>query len=143
MTDVLSKEQRSKLMSRIRSHGSKMEMKMEKALRENSVEFVYQPKIFGKPDFLVPPRIVVFCDSSFWHGRNWKKLKNQLQEGYWTSHIGQNRKRDELVSAKLKSDGYSVLRFWDTQINTQIEQCVKKIKRALDDQKQTIRESRK
>lgn len=52
MPDVFSKEKRSEIMSRIRSKGTKIELKMKKALEENDLEFQYQPKMVGKPDFL-------------------------------------------------------------------------------------------
>jgi DNA mismatch endonuclease (patch repair protein) len=128
MPDIFTKEKRSKIMSGIRSKGSKIEVKMMKALEESDLESEYQPRIFGKPDFLICPNIVVFCDSSFWHGRNWKKIKRRLREGYWQEHIEKNRERDKIVNIGLKKAGYVVLRFWDTQIEKDIGSCIKKIK---------------
>jgi DNA mismatch endonuclease, patch repair protein len=128
MPDVFTKSKRSEIMSKIRSKGSKIEINMQEALEENKIEFEYQPKIFGKPDFFVSPKIVIFCDSSFWHGRNWKILKLQLKEGYWREHIENNKKRDKIVNKQLKKDGYTVLRFWDTEINQNIDSCIAKIK---------------
>ena len=114
-------------MSKIKSKGTKIEITMMKALEEKSLRFEYQPKIFGKPDFLVYPNIVVFCDSSFWHARNWSKLKLQLTEGYWREHIEKNKKRDKVVNIRLKKIGYVVLRFWDSQIEKDLDSCVKEI----------------
>ena len=127
---MFTKEKRSEIMSRIRSKGSQIERAMMKALEENNLKFEYQPKIFGKPDFLVHPNIIVFCDSSFWHGRNWKKLKSQLKEGYWVEHIKKNKKRDSIVNNRLKEMGYVVLRFWDDEINKKIDSCIARIKDA-------------
>jgi DNA mismatch endonuclease (patch repair protein) len=131
MPDMFSKKKRSEIMSRIRSQGTKIEVKMEKALEENGIEFTYQPKMFGNPDFLIPPNIIVFCDSSFWHGRNWSKLKSQLSKAYWRDHIERNRKRDRAVNAHLRKEGYLVLRFWDDQIDKRIERCIKRIEKAV------------
>lgn len=131
MPDVFTKEKRSEVMSKIRSRGTKIEMKMKKYLGENNIEFIYQPQIFGKPDFLIPPKIVIFCDSSFWHGRNWSKLRHQLSKEYWIEHIMQNRRRDKKVDTKLKEDNYIVLRFWDDQIEKRIDKCIEKIKRNI------------
>jgi DNA mismatch endonuclease (patch repair protein) len=128
---MFTKEKRSEIMSKIRSKGTKIEVKMMKAVEESSLEFVYQPKIFGKPDFLIYPNIVIFCDSSFWHGRNWKKLKLQLKEGYWQEHIQKNKKRDKAVNCQLKKNGYIVLRFWDNQIEKKMDLCIAKIKDAI------------
>lgn len=128
MPDVFTKEKRSQVMAKIRSKGSKIEVKMKEALDENKISYEYQPKLFGKPDFLVKPKIVIFCDSSFWHGRNWKKLKTQLKEGYWQQHILKNRQRDVMVNRTLRKRGYTVLRFWDVEIQKDIDGCMRRIR---------------
>jgi DNA mismatch endonuclease (patch repair protein) len=127
MSDVFTKKKRSEIMSRIRSKGTKIELRMKQSLEENDLKFEYQPKIFGKPDFLIPPNIVVFCDSAFWHGRRWNRLKPQLKKGYWQEHINNNRKRDRLVNQTLRKEGYVVLRFWDEDIEKHIDKCLEKI----------------
>jgi DNA mismatch endonuclease (patch repair protein) len=127
MPDVFTKEKRSQVMARIRSKGSKIEMKMKEALDEHEITYEYQPKLFGKPDFLVKPRTVIFCDSSFWHGRNWKKLKKKLRKRYWKDHIRKNIERDALVTETLRNQGYAVLRFWDDEIKKNLEECIKRI----------------
>ena len=127
MPDVFTKKKRSEVMSKIRSKGSKIEMKMKGMLEEHKISYEYQPKLFGKPDFLIEPNIVVFCDSSFWHGRNWGKLQKQLKKGYWQNHIRKNIERDNLVNATLKNQGYIVLRFWDDEIGKNPEACIRRI----------------
>jgi DNA mismatch endonuclease (patch repair protein) len=131
MPDIFTKEKRSEIMSRIRSRGTRIELKMKDALEKADIEFQYQPKLFGNPDFLIAPDIVVFCDSSFWHGRNWHKLQKQLSRD-WLDHIQRNRKRDRLVNKTLKGKDYIVLRFWDTEINGNIEKCIARIKHSVD-----------
>jgi DNA mismatch endonuclease (patch repair protein) len=68
---------------------------------------LFEPKMFGNPDFLIQPNIIVFCDSSFWHGRDWSSLRKRLPQGYWREHIERNRKRDRLVNAHLKKRNYA------------------------------------
>ena len=131
MPDVFTKKKRSEVMSKIRSKGTKIELSMKKALEEEKIEFLYQPKIFGKPDFLIIPSIAVFCDSSFWHGRQWQGLKKRLSVGYWRDHIERNRKRDRFVNSQLRSEGYIVLRVWDYEIIKSMDKCIKKIKDTL------------
>lgn len=130
MPDVFTKKKRSEVMSKIRSKGTKIELDMKTALENSRIEFKYQPKMLGKPDFLVPPDMVIFCDSSFWHGRHWETLRLRLHEGYWFNHIRKNRLRDRKVRTELRKQGYTVLRFWDTEIEKNIETCIKKIKGA-------------
>ena len=130
MPDVFTKEKRSEIMSKIRSKGTNIERKLKAALEESNITFEYQPKLFGKPDFLISPNLVVFCDSSFWHGRNWKRLKPRLKEGYWREHISKNRERDVAVNKFLAQKGYIVLRFWDNEIIDDVEKCLEKIQAA-------------
>jgi DNA mismatch endonuclease (patch repair protein) len=128
MPDIFGKEKRSEIMSKIRSKGTGIELAFKRALEKSDLEFEYQPKIFGKPDFLVYPNIAVFCDSSFWHGRNWKKLKPKLKQGYWQKHIKKNIGRDRIVNRRLKESGYVVLRFWDDQIEKGLDSCITRIR---------------
>ncbi|MFC1507190.1 DUF559 domain-containing protein [Thermoproteota archaeon] len=124
---MFTRKKRSEIMSKIKSQGTKIELKMKEGLDTNRIKYEYQPHIFGKPDFLIFPNILVFCDSSFWHGRNWLQLKKQLSKKYWFDHINKNRLRDKKVNAALRKKGYIVLRFWDDAIEKYFEKCIKKI----------------
>ncbi len=133
MPDRFTKQKRSEIMSKIRSKGTKIELTMKKALEEAGIEFEYQPRMFGRPDFLVFPKIAIFCDSSFWHGRNWKSLKRQLPSAYWQNHIRENIKRDKLVNTELSRSRYVVMRFWDDDIEKNLHCCVEKIRRNISE----------
>jgi len=134
--DGFSKAQRSLLMSRIRSRNTSIDLAMKKLLRKAGIPSKMYPKMVGNPDFLIGEKVVVFCDSGFWHGRNWRKLKTQLGRGsnasYWVAHIARNRNRDRQVNATLQELGYRVLRFWDRQIFDKPEQCSTRIKTAVE-----------
>jgi len=134
-TDRFSKAKRSWIMSRIRGRNTKLDLAMKKLLSKGGVKFKMYPRIDGKPDFLVGRNIALFCDSSFWHGRDWTKLKRKLESGsnpsYWVNHISQNRARDRSVNRQLRRQGYRVLRFWDTTIFREPEHCVKEIRSVL------------
>jgi DNA mismatch endonuclease (patch repair protein) len=132
MPDMFTKEKRKEIMSKIRSKGTKIELKMQSALMENEITFQYQPKMLGNPDFFIPPKIVVFCDSSFWHGRDWGKLGKKLPSGYWYNHIKRNRKRDKIINSLLKKNEFYVLRFWDDEIEKEIDKCIEKIRRTME-----------
>ena len=135
MTDIFSKAKRSEIMSRIKSKNTKLEIYTSKLLRKNKLKYKSQPKIFGNPDFLIEGKIVIFCDSTFWHGRNWRSLKKRLQKGnnpeYWVNHIQKNRIRDKKVTKELTQLGYIVLRFWDKDIFKKSEWCIEEIRKKL------------
>ena len=128
MPDVFSRRKRSEVMSKIRSKYSRLDRKMEELLRASGLEYEMYPRILGNPDFLVSPNLAVFCDSSFWHGRDWKRLRKKLLRSprpkYWVDHILRNRRRDRTISKKLRQAGYIVIRFWDDQILEHPEECI-------------------
>lgn len=134
MPDIFSKSKRSEIMAKIKSKRTKLDLTMKKILDESNISYVMYPKIYGKPDFQIAD-LAIFCDSSFWHGKNWVKLKKKLEIGnnanYWVKHIQKNRNRDRLVTKKLMLEGYNVVRFWDIDIYKKPELCVEKIKKLL------------
>ena len=135
-TDVFSKEKRSDVMRRIKNRDTGIELATAEILRQANIGHESHPEVYGSPDFLVEGKLALFCDGSFWHGRDWKNLKEKLSSGnnpdYWVNHIGSNRKRDRKVNRALRERGYAVLRLWDTDIKKRPERCVNRIRKALD-----------
>lgn len=72
--DKLSKEQRLKNMRAVKNKGSKIEILLGKELWKKGVRYRKNDKsIFGKPDFACKKyKVAVFCDSEFWHGKDWE-----------------------------------------------------------------------
>ena len=75
----------------------------------------------GRPDIVFGrARLAVFCDGDFWHGRDFRKRIERLSTGhnapYWVAKIRGNVERDQRNQALLESDGWTVLRFWETDI---------------------------
>lgn len=90
--------------------------------------------IVGTPDFCwKKQRIAVFCDSSFWHGYNWRKEKKKIKvrKEFWYKKIEDNIKRDKAVTMHLKKEGWKVFRFWDFNIKTNAKGCVEEIASVL------------
>ena len=145
MPDIFTKEKRSEVMRAIKGKGTGLEKETAKMLRRARIKYRSHPKIFGSPDFIVEGRLLLFCDGSFWHGNDWKKLKKRLEAGndpgYWVKHIESNRKRDRKVNKVLRERGYVVLRLWDTDIKRRPERCVSKIRRELRSNRVTASDS--
>ena len=86
----------------------------------------------GKPDIVFSrERVAIFCDGDFWHGRNWERLSRKLRAGsnptYWTQKIKANRRRDRQASRLLESEGWTVMRIWETDIHHYPERAVRAI----------------
>ena len=129
--DDLTKEQRRKNMQHIRSKDTSIELRLRKALWHEGIRYRKNYSALpGKPDIAITRwKIAVFCDSSFWHGRNFASKKPvDTNHDYWDAKIRRNMKRDEEVNSSLKKMGWTVIRFWDTEINKDLELCVLSIK---------------
>ena len=106
MVDVFSKEKRSEIMRSIKNRDTGIEIDTAEMLRQAEIRYEPHPKVYGSPDFLIEGRLALFCDGSFWHGKDWKNLKEKLASGnnpdYWVNHIESNRKRDRKVNRVLR-----------------------------------------
>ena len=116
MTDNLTKEQRSRMMSRIRSSKTTPELGLKKLLK--ALGFRYQPKgVYGRPDFANSrEKIAVFIDGCFWHGcpRHYNNPKSN--SAYWTAKIRRNKTRDREVDRRLKAEGWKIIRIWEHEV---------------------------
>lgn len=131
MVDIFSKEKRSWVMSQIRGKDTKIEKKMRKILADSGIKFIQHPQMFGNPDFLVGKHMAVFCDGVFWHGYGYGKRKKPAKK-FWRDKIEGNMRRDRKITRKLRRDGYSVLRFWEHDIEKRPDMCMNRIKRFLN-----------
>ena len=132
--DDLTPEQRKKNMRHIRSKDTSIEIKLRTALWAEGIRYRKNVKTLpGKPDIVVAKyKIAVFCDSSFWHGRNFGSKKPvDTNHEYWDTKIRRNMKRDKEVNKQLRALGWTVLRFWDEEINKNLATCVQAVQEAV------------
>ena len=132
--DDLTKEQRRKNMRHIRSKDTSIELRLRKALWHEGIRYRKNYSALpGKPDIAITKwKIAVFCDSSFWHGRNFDSKKPvDTNHEYWDAKIRRNIRRDYDVNLALESSGWMVLRFWDEEIIKHLNECIQNIKAAI------------
>ena len=133
MADIFTPEKRSWVMSRIRGTNTKIDLKMKEELKKKKTGFEMYPKMFGNPDFIIKKhRIAIFCDGDFWHGYKYYEKKRPAKK-FWRDKLEGNMRRDKRVSRKLRRDGWSVLRFWEHDIEKSPEKCLRKIKRKMSE----------
>ncbi len=122
-------------MSRIKNRDSKIEVMLRRVLWRRGLRYRKNvTSIFGKPDIaFIGKKIVIFCDSEFWHGYDWENRKNDFKSNrnFWISKIERNIRRDQEVNEKLASEGWTILRFWGKDINKRTEECADIIERAV------------
>src|SRR4051812_49147587 len=113
LTDFLSKQTRSRVMSRIRSKDTKPELALRKALYARGIRgWRCHPKgLAGKPDLAFTRwRIAVFVDGCFWHGHP-DFFTPGKSGAYWDAKIARTQERDRLANEALTADGWQVFRF--------------------------------
>jgi len=134
-----SKETISRTMSRIHSKDTSIELKLRKSLWHEGFRYRKNYKMLpGSPDIaLTKYKIAIFCDSEFFHGKDWEVLKPRLEAGnnpdYWVKKIGRNRERDIEVDKKLIALGWTVIHFWGKDILKRTDECITVIKETIWD----------
>lgn len=126
-------------MQAVKSKNSQLEISLGKALWSRGYRYRKNDKrVFGKPDFTFKKyRIAIFCDSEFWHGKDWevRKLDHKTNKDFWLPKIERNIERDNEVNAELTQTGWVVLRFWGKDIMKDIDKCVNQIEDAISKRK--------
>lgn len=135
--DKHTAEQRRKNMQAIKSKDSQIELLLRKELWSRGLRYRKNVNnIYGKPDIaFIGKKVVVFCDSEFWHGYNWeeRKLDFKSNQDFWIPKIERNIQRDKEVTSKLEADGWTVLRFWGKDIKKNLSECADRIEKAIFD----------
>ena len=134
--DRLTKEQRRKNMRAVKNKNSRMELALGKALWKKGLRYRKNDKtVFGKPDFTFKGlKIAVFCDSEFWHGKDWdvRRHDHKSNREFWIPKIERNIERDREVTEELTRNGWLVLRFWGKEIMKNVESCADRIEHEIN-----------
>mgnify|MGYP002408816909 CR=1 FL=1 len=122
-------------MKQVKNKNSQIELLLRKELWSRSLRYRKNcPDVYGKPDIVFKKcKIAIFCDSEFWHGYNWDQRKNDIKSNrdFWIPKIERNIERDNEVTSELKSQGWTVLRFWGKDIIKDTKLCADIIEHQL------------
>ena len=130
-------EQRSRIMKKIKGKNTSIEVTLRRALREEGYGYrINYKKLPGAPDIVLTKyKIAIFCDSEFFHGKDWEILKPKLEKGknpdYWVAKIQRNINRDIEKDQALQFLGWTVVHFWGKDILKNPEKCVEVIKELI------------
>ena len=135
--DNLTKEQRHRNMSHIRAKDTKIEVSLRKELWHRGYRYLKNVSTMpGKPDIVLRgSKIAIFCDSEYFHGKDWEILKPRLElsknKDYWINKITRNRERDLEVERELNARGWTVIRFWGKDILRDTDECIRVIEETI------------
>ena len=128
-------------MRHIKSKDTSIEVKLRKELWSRGYRYRKNvSNLPGKPDIVLTKyKIAIFCDSEFFHGKDWEVLKPRLEKSnnadYWEKKISRNMERDNEINKKLLFMGWTVIRFWGKDILKDTEQCIRVIEETIFEQK--------
>lgn len=89
-------------------------------------------KLRVRPDFVFRrDRVAVFVDGCFWHACPKHGTIPKTRTAFWRRKLDGNRTRDIVVSRILRGAGWTVLRLWEHETETNITACVRRIRTAI------------
>ncbi len=112
-----SSPETSRRMAKVRQKGTDAEIALRSELYRRGLRYRVDYEVLKKPrrvaDVAFPGlKIAVFVDGCFWHGcpehASWPKQNAE----FWRQKIAANRLRDVDTNERLRSMGWTVLRFW-------------------------------
>lgn len=120
-----------------------IEVLFRKALWHRGVRYRKNCKdILGTPDVAIKKyKIVVFCDGDFWHGKEYHGVKSHQK--FWDEKIKRNQERDLEYTIRLRDDGWTVFRFWESDIRNDVNSCVDKVVNAIRQAKEKKHDNRR
>jgi DNA mismatch endonuclease (patch repair protein) len=128
VADNLTPDHRRKTMQAVKGRDTSLERVVGSALHRLGLRYRRcVAALPGKPDFVFAgARVVVFVDGSWWHGWRFPQWKDRIGE-YWRQKIERNRKRDRKNFRRLRRLGWTVVRFWDHQVQRDLDAVVARI----------------
>ena len=124
--DKLTKEQRHRCMSAIKSRNTKPEILVRKFLFSRGFRYrLNHPRLPGHPDLVLRKyRTVIFVNGCFWHGheecRHYVLPKSNVD--FWQRKIERNRARDIEEQHRLASLGWHCITVWECQLKPKVRQ---------------------
>lgn len=124
--DIVSKEQRHYIMSRIRGKNTSLETIVRKYLFSRGLRYrLHDKKLPGNPDIIFKKyRTVIFINGCFWHQHFNCKYAHipKTNREYWVKKLANNIKRDEENLKKYKEIGWNVIVVWECELKPSYRQ---------------------
>lgn len=116
MADILTPDERSRVMSKIRSKDTRIEKIVRSQLHKKGFRYrLHCSKLAGQPDIVLPKyRVVIFVHGCFWHGHpecRASRLPSTRTE-FWSGKIAETRERDKKKNQELLRLGWRIAVVW-------------------------------
>jgi len=117
--DIVSPQQRSRMMAAVRSKDTKPELFLRRALHALGYRYrLHRRDLPGSPDLVFPgKRAVIFVHGCFWHGHDCPAAKlPTTRADFWRDKIAGNRRRDAAALERLREQGWRALVVWECEL---------------------------
>lgn len=129
------------MMASVRARDNKAELELRRELWTRGFRYrLYNSRLEGRPDLSFARfRVVVFVDGDFWHGRGliedgsraFARTLRTRRRKWWVQKIGRTVQRDREVTARLRTQGWQVIRLWESDVLRDVQRAADKIEKAL------------
>ena len=112
-----SSSETSRRMAKVRQSGTDAEMALRREMYRCGLRYRVNFEVLKRPrrvaDIVFPSRrIAILVDGCFWHGCPEHATWPKRNQDFWRQKIEANRRRDSDTNVRLRSSGWTVLRFW-------------------------------
>jgi len=135
MTDVVSPETRSRMMSGIRGKNTKPEILIRSQLHRRGFRFrIHDTTLPGKPDIVLKKhRAVIFVHGCFWHKHECHLFKwPKTRTDFWKEKINKNCENDKHALDELAALNWRVCIVWECAIKGNRKKVPEVINRISD-----------
>jgi DNA mismatch endonuclease (patch repair protein) len=135
MADVFTKAKRSQVMAAIRSSGNRAtELRLATIFRAHGITgWRRHTELPGKPDFVFPRnRLAIFVDGCFWHACPKHGRRPESNARFWALKLDRNLRRDRQVNAKLRAQGWRVVRLWQHNLTDETRTIARILRKLLE-----------
>jgi DNA mismatch endonuclease (patch repair protein) len=127
LSDTFTPAERSRVMSKIRSRDTILEVRFRSQLWHRGIRYVTH---FGpsRIDVAIPSlKVAIFLDSCFWHYCPNHGVLPKTRRTYWIGKLTGNRARDTRVTAGLRAEGWTVWRIWSHELELDNDAVVERV----------------
>ena len=120
MADTISADERSLIMSLVKSKNTRPEMLVRLLVHGAGFRYrLHDAKLPGKPDLVFSrKRKVIFVHGCFWHRHEGCALARtpKSNQEFWLAKLEGNKARDEINLRKLHEAGWDTLVVWECEL---------------------------
>ena len=124
---------RSNVMYHLRAGETKPEKRLRTALWRSGLRYRVNHRLPAcRPDVVfIGSRVAVFLDGCFWHGCPTHYVRPRTREDFWADKLRRNVDRDRRQTLELEAAKWTVMRFWEHEVDEDLERIVRSVRQAV------------